>query len=59
MRQEHQTPADSGLALELEDSPAASPRFESALLESAPAPLPDPFQFAVYLAQLAATDKQA
>jgi hypothetical protein len=39
--------------------PTASPRNESALLESAPAPLPDPFQYAVYLARLAATDKQA
>jgi hypothetical protein len=59
MRQEHQTPADSGQAPELQGLPTASPRNESALLESAPAPLPDPFQYAVYLARLAATDKQA
>ena len=58
MQQEYQTSPDAELALDRQGTPAPLAQFKIELREGKPVPLPDPFQFTVYLGQLTAVGKQ-
>ena len=58
MQQEHQTLPDAALKPDQQDTPAPLAQIKIELREGKPVPLPDPFQFTVYLSQLTAAGKQ-
>jgi hypothetical protein len=67
MRDEHQTYQGSTLGSTQDaaqtsarpDEPSPLAHLQIQLRSSKPAPLPDPFQFSVYLAQLASSDQSS
>lgn len=58
MQQEHQTSPDAAPTPDRQDTPAPLAQITIELREGKPVPLPDPFQFTVYLGQLTAAGKQ-
>ncbi len=58
MQQENQTLPDAVLKPDRQDIPAPLAQIKIELREGKPVPLPDPFQFTIYLGQLARISHQ-